>query len=377
MVHSEIDRTNIIDNDRIAVLGAGNTGLGLAGYLSLEGFNVSLYNRTFSKIRDIDKAGGFEVKGLFEGFARLHSVTDDPRIAIAKRGVIIIATSATGHASIAESIVDKLSPGQLILLMPGRTGGALEFYNVLKKKGRENEILIGEAQSNLFISTSENSTSVQISGEKEFVKVSAMPAITNRDYIERLEQFPLRLKPTADVMETSMNNFGALLRPVPVLFSAGIIESKGGGFNHFYDGISESVGQYIEKMDQERLRVANYYTDSPIDIISWMKESYNVEGNNLCECVRNTAAYKDSMAPTSLNHIYLKEGLSAGLVPMSHLGQLAGVMTPIIDSTIQIASNLTQQQYLDTGRTVKKMGLEGMDIQQVKDYVKLGVHRSS
>jgi opine dehydrogenase len=111
--------------------------------------------------------------------------------------------------------------------------------------------------------------------------------------------------------------------------------------------------------------------------MSWLKESYKVNGATLQECVKNTNAYKDSKAPSNLNHIYLEEGLLTGLVPMSHLGKLAGVMTPIIDNTIQMATNLTGRNYMEEGRTLKKLGLESMDIDQVRDYVRLGVHESN
>ncbi|MCK4567100.1 MAG: hypothetical protein KAU48_07305, partial [Candidatus Thorarchaeota archaeon] len=47
-----------IDPARVAVIGAGHAGRGLASYLSLHGFDVSLYNRTIANVKRISKRGG-------------------------------------------------------------------------------------------------------------------------------------------------------------------------------------------------------------------------------------------------------------------------------------------------------------------------------
>jgi len=40
---------------KFAVIGAGNGGLAMAGYLAYRGFSVNLYNRTYSKIEGLAK----------------------------------------------------------------------------------------------------------------------------------------------------------------------------------------------------------------------------------------------------------------------------------------------------------------------------------
>lgn len=49
--------------------------------------------------------------------------------------MILIVVPAFAHKELAEKMVPFLEDGQIIVLNPGRTGGALEFYNVLKSKG--------------------------------------------------------------------------------------------------------------------------------------------------------------------------------------------------------------------------------------------------
>jgi glycerol-3-phosphate dehydrogenase len=46
------NRTNS-STAKIAILGGGNAGRGLAGYMSLHGLDVALYNRTLENVRGI------------------------------------------------------------------------------------------------------------------------------------------------------------------------------------------------------------------------------------------------------------------------------------------------------------------------------------
>ena len=37
----------------------------------------------------------------------------------------------------------------------------------------------------------------------------------------------------------------------------------------------------------------------------WLKRTYNVPGNNLCECIQNNHNYKEVNAPKILQHRYI------------------------------------------------------------------------
>ena len=48
---------------RFCVIGAGNGGRAFAAYLSSKGYQVNLYNRSFSRIIDIKNSGGIKASG--------------------------------------------------------------------------------------------------------------------------------------------------------------------------------------------------------------------------------------------------------------------------------------------------------------------------
>jgi len=361
-----------VDPIRVAVLGAGHAGRGLASYLSLHGFDVSLYNRTIANVKGISKRGGIKVQGLFEAFAHLSLVTDDIAKAVEDRDILIIIVPAQAHTFFAESMVPHLKSEQTVLLMPGRTGGALEFARILRSHSYTDEILLGEAQTFSFVSRITGTDSVLISKVKNSTKVSAFPASHNRRFMRSLRRLPITFNMADDVMETSLDNVGAMLHPTPTILCAGLLESKEGGYNHYHDAISESVGRLVERMDSERISVSQEFVSQSVSLLEWLRSTYDAEGTTLCECIRSIDTYDDIGSPSSLDHRYVLEDVPTGLVPISHLGRLAGVRTPAIDAVINMACQLYDCDFWTSGRNLRGLGLEGLNPSEVQEYVRTG-----
>jgi opine dehydrogenase len=361
-----------VDPTRVAVLGAGHAGRGLASYLSIHGFDVSLYNRTIANVKRISKRGGIKVLGLFETFAHLPLVTDDIAKAVQDRDVLIIIVPAQAHTFFAKSLVPHLKSGQTILLMPGRTGGALEFARILRSHSFTDEILLGEAQTFSFVSRITGTDSVLISKVKNSTRVSAFPASHNHLFMRSLRRLPITFNMADDVMETSLDNVGAMLHPTPTILCAGLLESKEGGYNHYHDAISKSVGRLVERMDAERMSVSREFVSQSVSLLEWLRSTYDAEGTTLCECIRSIDAYDDIGSPSSLDHRYVLEDIPTGLVPISYLGRLAGVETPAIDAVINLACQLYNHDFWSSGRNLRSLGLEGLNPSEVREYVRTG-----
>ncbi len=361
-----------IDGMPVAVLGGGHAGRALAGYLALYGFEVNLFNRTLSNITKIAKQRSIQVIGMIEGLAHLRVATNDISKAINGAGIIIISVPAQAHKYFARQMAPHLHSGQIVLLMPGRTGGAMEFAQTLDVYSCDADIILGEAQTFSFVSRIVDDTTVQISQIKKSVRVSALPASDNQVLMEILEFLPLRFELAEDVLETGIDNIGAMLHPTPTILCAGLLESRHGGYNHYHEGISPSVSRLIEKIDSERVKVASAYSVEPMTLLQWLQYSYGARGKTLYECIRSIDAYNNIGSPSSLMHRYVLEDVPTGLVPIAHLGRLAGVRTPVIDSVINLACHLYDIDFWTTGRTLTDMGISGLTVEGVIEYVRTG-----
>jgi opine dehydrogenase len=106
---------------------------------------------------------------------------------------------------------------------------------------------------------------------------------------------------------------------------------------------------------------------------TWLYVAYDSAGRDLYEAVRSNPTYKNIMAPSSLHHRYLLEDVPTSLVPMTSLGDQFGVETPVMKSLVEIASRLLGRDFWAEGRTTKDMGVDGLNVKQIRRLVAEGV----
>src|SRR3970282_1140075 len=98
-------------------------------------FRVNLWNRTAERIEHIRLRGGIGLEGAVEGEGRLEVATSDMKEAVSDAQILLVAVPANAHQDVATGLADVVQDGQVIVLNPGRTGGAIEVRNILVKKG--------------------------------------------------------------------------------------------------------------------------------------------------------------------------------------------------------------------------------------------------
>ncbi len=152
----------------VVIVGGGNGARAFAGHLSLQGAPVRLISSFPAELEAIKELGGaISVSGTVEGQGKVQ-VCDDNFAAISDANLILVVVPAFAHASIARALAPYLRNGQIIILNPGRTGGALEFSQVLKEENCPAKVRIAETQTLLYACRSEGTTGgVQIKGIKK------------------------------------------------------------------------------------------------------------------------------------------------------------------------------------------------------------------
>ena len=171
----------------------------MAAYLAIKGYSVNLYNRTYSKIEPIVKMKGIELEGEVNGFGRLNYVSDNIEEVIRDTDVVLVVVPAFAHGSIAERCAPYLEDGQIVILNPGRTAGALEFLNILHERGNNKNVIVAEAQTFIFASRSDGPASVKIYRIKKAIPIGAIPATNTDKVIDVInEAFPEFISATCD-----------------------------------------------------------------------------------------------------------------------------------------------------------------------------------
>lgn len=352
-----------------AVIGGGHGGQGIAAYLGYLGHKINLYNRTLSHVEKIKEQGFIEMKGCICGKGSIHLVTNDIEQAIEGVDVIMVVLPANAHRSIAGLIAPYVTAGQYIVLNPGRTGGALEFNDVIRKTNTTKDICIIEAQTMLFACRVVQDGTVHMHSKKNEVKVAALPAMRTKEFINAISHVLPEFIEARSVLDTSFNNVGALLHPIPTILNCARIENTNGDFLYYIDGITPGVARIIEEVDFERMQIANTLGAEVISLKKWLGYTYGAYGDTLCEALAKVKGYWGIKAPAGLDNRYIFEDVPQSLVPIADMGRYLGIETPTIDSIIQLASVLHNKNYFKLGRKVEDMGLDGMSLDEIKSYV--------
>lgn len=358
---------------KFCVIGAGHGGSAMAAHLSLMGFEASLYNRSPERLDPILSSGGIELLASDQddvpsGFARINVVTSNIQEALEGVDVVMVCIPANGHAFIAGQCAPYLRDGQIVVLNPGRTGGALEFHHVLKTAGCKSDVTIAEAQTFLYASRKLNPAQVKIFRLKNTIPVAALKAYRTAEVVRKLRiAFP-RFVPGDNVMKTSLENIGAVFHPAVVIFNAARIDSAH-EFEFYVEGITPSVATALEKIDRERIEVSEALGFRAMTAREWLYLSYSAAGDNLYEAIRANLGYKGVSAPITLNVRYLHEDVPMSLIPIASLGDKLNVSTPAIKAVIQLASTLTGCDYWSTGRTVERLGIAELSLKEIRRLV--------
>jgi len=343
----------------ITVIGSGNGGQGIAGYLGMTGHKVVLYNRSIEKLKPIIESRGIILKGEINGFGKLELVTDNLQQAITGADVIMVATTADAHRNIAKDLSIFLESGQSIILNPGRTGGAIEFRNALTSNGFKKRVYIGEAQSLVYACRKEKEGVVNIIGRKKIVMFSALPSFDTSYMMTLLNQLFDCFIPVNNVLVTSLENIGAIFHPVVVLFNAAAIERK--NIFYFYQDMTPTIASFIEEIDNERLKVGSAFALDLLSAEKWITKAYSgLSEGTLCEKMKANPAYCNILAPKTLDSRLITEDVPTGLLPISELGKMVNVDCPFMKSIITICQTLLNRNFYETGRTLFSLGLDNL-----------------
>ena len=271
----------------------------------------------------------------------------------------MVTVPSNAYDDIAKVLAPKVSRNTVIILNPGRTFGAIDFMNKLKMYGAKEEPHIAETQTIVYTCRRSGDNSATIFAMKNNVKIATLRSSDSAFIFSRI---PKCLKPyfslERSVVHTSLSNVGMILHCAPVLMNIGWIENKQVDFKYYYDGISETIAKFIEKMDKERCIVSKKIGVNVESTVEWMSRTYHVNGKSLFECIKANEAYREIDAPPTIQSRYILEDVPNGLVPIEYLGKQLETSTPNITSIIDLSNSIFEKDFRKLGRQISLERIE-------------------
>jgi opine dehydrogenase len=172
-------------------------------------------------------------------------------------------------------------------------------------------------------------------------------------------------------VKTSLANLNAMMHPAPMLLNTSRIEADPFiPFQYYWEGMTPSIGKYVEAMDQERIAVANALGLE----LRTLREDYVTmyecgdTDTPLYQLCKNNQGYEGIMTSNTLSTRYVLEDIPFSLEPIQALAQVAGVPTPKIDAIVTIGRTILGEK-MQVGRNAKTMGIDSMTREELLAYI--------
>jgi opine dehydrogenase len=286
--------------------------------------------------------------------------------------MIMVVVPSSAHKEVAKTCAPHLKDGQIIILHPGRTCGAIEFAKTLHDNHNQADVIVAEAETFIYAARSDGPAQARIFRIKEAVPLAALPAIRTQLVLDKLHDAYPQYIDGKNVLQTGLNNMGAIFHPALVILNAGWIESTHGDYQFYIDGVTPSVAKILEALDRERVTVSSSLGIRSRTALEWLKLAYDADGDNLYEAIQNQPGYYGITAPPTLKHRYLFEDVPMSMVPIASLGRQFGVSVRAMDSIIRLACIVHRTDYWRRGRTVEKLGIHQMSEEELLHLVNFG-----
>lgn len=161
-----------------------------------------------------------------------------------------------------------------------------------------------------------------------------------------------------NVLQTGIINIGGIIHPVISLLNAGWIESTGGDFQFYPDGVTPTIANIIEAIERERVSVGSVLGFQTITGLEWLKLTYNTTGEDLYRAIYIQQGFRGIYGLQTLDHRYIHEDIPTTLVPVTSLGHRFGNPVRAMNSRIRIAIIANRIDYWRFGRTLENLSLE-------------------
>ncbi len=383
----------------VTVMGSGNGGLTFAGDLTLAGFPVTLFElpRFQEGLAPIRENGGVEMAGVCRtGFAKLNRITTDIQEALEEAMVIIIAIPSMGHEEFAKVCAPYLKEGQIIVLNPGYTLGAMVFTHVLIDEGVDvDKLIVGETASLLYATRKYLPNRVFCWGVKSKLPFAAFPATRTKQALDVLNKVYLQkdtneeiLYQVENVLLTGLVNSNPAYHVPMMILKAVDIELGEEPYSKCVH--SPARNRMREAISREFLALQKVFGFKPLSHSYVLNELMYPPGSAIIKEVANNPAgdsdkkpewaksehqvgqYASNTGKNLLTMRYLTEDIPYSFVPLSDLGYMLDVPTPVINACITIAETITGIDFRTEGRTARKLGINHFTKDELLHYVNYG-----
>ncbi|KAH8658204.1 6-phosphogluconate dehydrogenase [Xylariales sp. PMI_506] len=337
---------------RVSIVGAGAAGFALAADLESHGTSVLIYSHPthLRHANNVTKKGCLKARGAMD-CCTYPRVTCDMREVLSFSNIIILTVPSTGQETVLQELKRFTLRQHTVIAIPGNL-----FSLVL-----DAEMDIGNIfETNLApYSCRMNDGELVVLGRKSRFFITALKRGASPGCECRIENvFPMELKWCSNIIEVSLTNINGVFHPLMMLLNVGRIESTGGDFFLYRDGLTRSVANAMLAVDKVRLEIGEAFGFRLKSVIEVSNQCYGQNFTDLVDLAQNSPPHRQLKAPTDIGNRNISEDVPDLLVCWCSLAEKLGIDASPIKAVIILAQMCTGIDYMETGRNLQKLHLE-------------------
>jgi opine dehydrogenase len=360
-------------NNRVTVLGGGNTAFAIAAKLSLDGFEVLLWEHPAiaRALEPISETLTIYLEGTaVTGVARLAGVTTDAGRAAAWSDRLVASVPSYAHRAFAEAFAPVLQPRQTLALLPGNLG-SLECAELMRKAGAPGCVL-AESDTAPYVCRKTAPDRVVIWGVVPALGIGVFPANQTSIAMEAMQPLFPGASAYGNVLATGLSALNPIVHPPGVLLNAGRVERSRGEFYFYEEGVTPGVVRVIEALDRERLALGAGYGISLMPVAEgFAKAGFGPRGD-LWSVINGSRMLTALRAPGQLDTRWLTEDLPYGLATWTALAEKIGVEMPVARSLITLGSAMLGRDFETERRDLRALGIDNLTVKSLWRYLETG-----
>ena len=343
---------------KIAILGAGGVGLGMAALLSEKHLDVAIWAPSTEGSQPLLDGKPLVADGAIAGKFAVAATTDIAA-AINEAAIIIIAVPGTGHKQVIDQLVAHLRPGQIVAISSHMSLSALYLSREIERRGIE--VPISAWATTAVTGRRVAPGHVHVSSRRKRIACASLPSTVQPLTARTLgELFGDVFIAAPDLMTVTVMNTNPTTHLAIVLCN--LTRMEYGEDWGTYHGISEAVGRLVEGLDAERIALAERFGSVVHTIREHLHASFGLPLGTVAEMAAEQHARRNGQAagPKSLDHRYITEDIPFGIVPLVVFGHVAGINMPLHSAGLELISALCGRRFSDANDILASLAIDTM-----------------
>jgi opine dehydrogenase len=358
---------------KVAILGAGGVGLGMAALMCSKNIDVCLWGPSAKGVQALLDGRPIVCTGVLEGeFAA--SVTVDIAKAIKDAEIVVLAIPGNGHKGVIDLLAPHVCAGQLIAISSQMSLSALYLSSQLSR--HNTSCPISAWATTAITGHRPGSGKVHISAVRKHIVTSTVQPEEYEGAARLLTGiFGDVFEHAPDLMAVTLANVNP---PVHLAVSlSNLTRMEYGEEWGTYHGISGAVGRLIEALDGERLTLGARFGHSVHTVQDHLHESFGLPMGSVAEMTAEQDRRRNGLplGPATLDHRYVLEDVPFGIVPLVKIGRIADVAMPLHEAGLALISAFYGRRFSAENNILSNLAIDELSGEELLALCRKGYGR--